>query len=111
MASCVKYNTSAIINFIKTLTAKFWLAPSEFSTRLIETCNCLIFSNNKGMRKRLPPLNALRTFEAAARHSSFKGAGDELCVSHSAVSHQIKKIEKYLGIASAMIGRCFDQSA
>ena len=50
------------------------------------------------MRKRLPPLNALRTFEAAARHGSFKGAGDELCVSHSAVSHQIKKLEQYLGI-------------
>ena len=50
------------------------------------------------MRKRLPPLNALRTFEAAARYQSFKGAGDELCVSHSAVSHQIKKLEQYLGI-------------
>jgi LysR family glycine cleavage system transcriptional activator len=50
------------------------------------------------MRKRLPPLNALRTFEAAARHCSFKGAGDELCVSHSAVSHQIKKLEEYLGV-------------
>ena len=50
------------------------------------------------MRKRLPPLNALRTFEAAARHQSFKAAGDELCVSHSAVSHQIKKLEQYLGI-------------
>jgi len=50
------------------------------------------------MRKRLPPLNALRTFEAAARHLSFKGAGDELCVSHSAVSHQIKKLEQYLRV-------------
>jgi len=50
------------------------------------------------MRKRLPPLNALRTFEAAARHRSFKGAGDELCVSHSAISHQIKKLEQYLGV-------------
>jgi len=50
------------------------------------------------MRKRLPPLNALRTFEAAARHRSFKGASNELCVSHSAVSHQIKKLEQYLGV-------------
>ena len=50
------------------------------------------------MRKRLPPLNALRTFEAAARHGSFKHAADELCVSHSAVSHQIKQLERHLGV-------------
>jgi len=50
------------------------------------------------MRKRLPPLNALRTFEAAARHRSFKLAGDELCVSHSAISHQVKKLEQFLGV-------------
>jgi LysR family glycine cleavage system transcriptional activator len=50
------------------------------------------------MPKRLPPLNALRTFEAAARHLSFKSAGDELCVSHSAISHQIKKLERHLGV-------------
>ena len=50
------------------------------------------------MRKFLPPLNALRTFEAAARHRSFKRAGDELCVSHSAVSHQIKKLEQHLEV-------------
>ncbi len=56
------------------------------------------FSNNTGMRKRLPPLNALRAFEAAARHRSFTEAGDELCVSHSAISHQIKKLEDSLGV-------------
>ena len=50
------------------------------------------------MRKRLPPLNALRTFEAAARNGSFKHAAEELCVSHSAVSHQIKRLERYLGV-------------
>lgn len=50
------------------------------------------------MRKRLPPLNALRTFEAAARHCSFAAAGEELCVSHSAVSHQIRKLEQHLGL-------------
>ena len=50
------------------------------------------------MRKRLPPLNALKTFEAAARHCSFADAGEELCVSHSAVSHQIKKLEQHLGL-------------
>ncbi len=50
------------------------------------------------MRKRLPPLNALRNFEAAARHGSFKHAAEELCVSHSAVSHQIKQLERHLGV-------------
>jgi LysR family glycine cleavage system transcriptional activator len=50
------------------------------------------------MRPRLPSLNALRTFEAAARHGSFKGAATELCVTHSAVSHQIKQLERALGV-------------
>ena len=50
------------------------------------------------MRKKLPPLNALRTFEAAARNGSFKHAAEELCVSHSAVSHQIKQLERHLGV-------------
>jgi LysR family glycine cleavage system transcriptional activator len=50
------------------------------------------------MRSRLPSLNALKTFEAAARHGSFKAAADELCVSHSAVSHQIKQLEYELGV-------------
>jgi len=50
------------------------------------------------MRKKLPPLNALRTFEAAARNGSFKHAAAELCVSHSAVSHQIKQLESRLGV-------------
>jgi len=50
------------------------------------------------MRKKLPPLNALRTFEAAARNGSFKQAATELCVSHSAVSHQIKQLEGRLGV-------------
>lgn len=49
------------------------------------------------MRHKLPPLNALRSFEAAARHGSFRDAADELCVSHSAISHQIKLLENFLG--------------
>ena len=53
------------------------------------------------MRKRLPPLNALRTFEAAARNGSFKHAAEELCVSHSAVSHPIKLLERHLGRVEA----------
>lgn len=50
------------------------------------------------MRPRLPSLNALRTFESAARHGSFKKAAVELCVTHSAVSHQIKQLEQTLGV-------------
>lgn len=48
--------------------------------------------------KNLPPLNWLRVFEAAARHSSFSRAADELCVSHSAVSQQIRKLEDWCGV-------------
>ena len=47
---------------------------------------------------RLPPLNALRVFEAAARHLSFKEAAAELHITQAAVSHQIKSLEEYLGI-------------
>ncbi len=46
----------------------------------------------------LPPLNALRAFEAAARTGSFKDAALELHVSQSAVSHQIKHLEKVLTV-------------
>ncbi len=46
---------------------------------------------------RLPPLNALRAFEAAARHSSFKRAADELCVTPGAVSRHVLKLEAFLG--------------
>ena len=47
---------------------------------------------------RLPPLNALRVFESAARHLSFKAAAAELHITQAAVSHQIKSLEEYLGI-------------
>lgn len=46
----------------------------------------------------LPPLKALRTFEAAARHSSFKLAADELCVTQAAVSRQIRSLEQDMGL-------------
>jgi LysR family glycine cleavage system transcriptional activator len=46
---------------------------------------------------RLPPLNALRAFEAAARLSSFKLAGEELHVTPGAVSHQVVNLERFLG--------------
>jgi LysR family glycine cleavage system transcriptional activator len=47
---------------------------------------------------RLPPLNALRVFEAAARHLSFKEAANELSITQAAVSHQIKSLEEYLDV-------------
>lgn len=50
------------------------------------------------MSRRLPPLNALRAFEAAARHLSFTRAAEELHVTQAAVSHQVKSLEDYLGI-------------
>ncbi|MDE4142824.1 MULTISPECIES: LysR substrate-binding domain-containing protein [Rhodobacterales] len=48
------------------------------------------------MRK-LPPLNAIRAFEAVARRLSFADAGDELGVTATAISHQIRHLEAYLG--------------
>ena len=50
------------------------------------------------MLRRLPPLNALKSFEAAARHESFTRAADELCVTQGAVSQQVKALEAELGI-------------
>jgi len=47
---------------------------------------------------RLPPLNALRAFEAAARHLSFNAAAEELNVTPAAISHQIKALEADLGV-------------
>jgi LysR family glycine cleavage system transcriptional activator len=50
-------------------------------------------------RRRLPPLNALRAFEAAARHLNFSRAADELSVTPGAVSQQIQNLEDYVGVA------------
>lgn len=50
------------------------------------------------MSRRLPPLNALKAFEAAARHLSFTRAADELFVTQAAVSHQIKALEEFLSM-------------
>ena len=49
------------------------------------------------MSRKLPPLNALRAFEAAARLLSFTDAARELFVTHGAVSQQIKTLEDYFG--------------
>ena len=49
------------------------------------------------MKRTLPPLSAIRSFEAAARHLSFKDAAEELNVTQSAVSHQVRGLEEFLG--------------
>jgi LysR family glycine cleavage system transcriptional activator len=49
------------------------------------------------MARRLPPLSALRPFEAAARLESFSRAADELHLTHGAVSHQVRALEGHLG--------------
>jgi len=50
------------------------------------------------LASRLPPLNALRAFEASARQLSFTRAAEELFVTQAAISHQIKSLEEFLGI-------------
>ncbi len=51
------------------------------------------------MSRRMPPLNSLKAFEAAARHLSFTRAAMELNVTQAAISHQVKALEETLGLA------------
>ena len=51
------------------------------------------------MSRRLPPLKAVRAFEAAARRGSFNEAAAELFVTPSAISHQVKALEEFLGVS------------
>ena len=51
------------------------------------------------MPRRLPPLNALPSFEAAARHLSFSRAAEELHLTQPAVSTQIRTLESHVGLA------------
>ncbi|PTL82985.1 transcriptional regulator GcvA [Vitiosangium sp. GDMCC 1.1324] len=48
--------------------------------------------------RRIPPLGALRAFEAGARHLSFTRAAAELCVTQAAISHQVRQLEDWLGV-------------
>ena len=50
------------------------------------------------MRRKLPPLRALVAFEATARHQSVKAAAEELHVTQSAISHQLRQLEECLGV-------------
>src|SRR5690606_6621634 len=70
-----------------------------------------------GEPPRLPPLNAVRAFEVAARHQSFKEAATELCVTQGAISRQVGLLEEHLnvklfvrlhrGVALTMAGKQF----
>ena len=51
------------------------------------------------MFKQLPPLKALRAFEAAARHGSFTEASKELSLTLGAISYQVRQLESKLGIS------------
>ena len=49
------------------------------------------------MSRRLPPLNAMRVFEAASRNASFTQAAEELCITQGAVSRHVTALESWLG--------------
>lgn len=48
--------------------------------------------------RQLPPLKALKGFEAATRHQSIRDAAEELCLTHPAISHQVQLVEDNLGV-------------
>ncbi len=50
------------------------------------------------MSRQLPSFSSLRAFEATARHLSFSTAADELCLTQSAISHQVKALETFIGV-------------
>jgi len=62
------------------------------------------------MSRRLPPLNALRAFEAAARQRSFARAAEELHVTPAAISQQIRQLEDSLGMRLFRRGRTLELS-
>jgi LysR family glycine cleavage system transcriptional activator len=53
---------------------------------------------NSPLRRSLPPLNALRAFEAAARHLNLSLAANELNVTPAAISHQVRLLEEHIGL-------------
>src|SRR5438552_2551883 len=59
--------------------------------------NSAHIGSDRNMARRLPPLAALRPFEAAARLESFSRAAEELHLTHGAVSHQVRALEEHLG--------------
>src|SRR5215208_1451836 len=75
------------------------VTPAGHCPQRILSLACLRFFHEGGkMLRRLPALNALKAFEAAARHERFTRAAEELCVTQGAVSHQVKALEEELGV-------------
>src|SRR5258705_2868082 len=74
------------------------IEPGMPCQQSINSLPCPRFSHKGTMPRQLPPLNALKAFEAAARSESFTRASEELCVTQGAVSHQVKALEATLGI-------------
>ncbi|MCB1375745.1 MAG: transcriptional regulator GcvA, partial [Rhodobacteraceae bacterium] len=76
------------------------IGPEDACPQSIVSLACPRFSHDLpfAMARRLPSLNAVRAFEAAARHESFTRAAEELCVTQGAVSHQVKALEAELGL-------------
>src|SRR5256885_4428090 len=75
------------------------IEPAKACRQSIVSLSCPSFSHERrAMPRRLPPLNALKAFEAAARHESFTRAAGELFVTQGAVSHQVKALEEELGL-------------
>lgn len=75
------------------------VAPILFSSKREDRSLRIRKNKPKEMSRNLPPLKAVRAFEAAARHSSFVLAADELAVTPSAISQQVKLLEQWLGKA------------
>src|SRR5829696_7148172 len=74
------------------------IEPGVACPQSIVSLPCLSYSHEVPSVRRLPPLNALKAFEAAARHESFTRAAEELFVTQGAVSHQVKALETELGV-------------
>jgi len=79
------------------LLVAFWVACGYITNDQISTKHEL--NSRMDAPAKLPPLGMLRVFEAAARLGSFSAAAEELHVTHSAVSHQIRALEEQLGFA------------
>jgi LysR family transcriptional regulator, glycine cleavage system transcriptional activator len=83
---------------MRAVTHKFYLPVDVSTLDSLVRENRLRMTNKFELRK-LPPLKALRGFEAATRHQSIRDAADELCLTHPAVSHQVQLVEEALGVA------------
>src|SRR3546814_6451578 len=87
-----RHTRCALVTGVQTCALPIWRR-----TRISQPMDRFTSSMNRN--RKLPPLGALRAFEAAARHRSFRRAADELAVTPTAISHQIRLLEDVLGLA------------